>query len=115
MSEVDPSKRGHGKSVRGGKPVGRRVPLPRGAEPPFVVYINGTLQTEGEDYEIRSGTLVFREPIYKEDLRSLSPIRKFVLGLGMVGSYQRNETVDVQYRIDGKTHFASDLKVLPDD
>lgn len=114
MTEAEPNKRGHGTSEKGGRPVGRRVPLPRGAEPPFGVYINGAKQTEGEDYVIRSGTVVFHEPIMKEDLRGLSPLRKFVLGLGMVGTYQKNEMVDVEYRIDGKPQFASNLDVLPD-
>lgn len=113
MNEVDPSKRGHGASERGGRPVGRRVPLPRGAERPIVVYINGARQTEGEDYSIRDGMVVFQHPIMKEDLRGLSPIRKLVLGLGVIGSYQKNETVDVEYGIDGKPQFASNLKPIP--
>lgn len=108
------SERGHGKTAHGGKPIGRRVKLPRGAEAPIEVYINGTVQTEGEDYRLFKGEIVFKDPIIKEDLKSLSPMRKFVLGLGMVGSYQRNETVDVQYQLNGRTELASDVAVTPD-
>lgn len=115
MGDSDPSKRGHGLSAKGGKAIGRRVPLPRGAEPPFGVYINGTEQREGEDYVIRGGEIVFNEPIMKEDLRGLSTIRKLALGLGVIGTYQKHETVDVEYWIDGKLQFASNLKPIPDE
>ncbi len=108
------SGRGHGPSEKGGKAVGRRVRLPRGAERPYTVFINGTEQVEGTDYEVGNGVVIFREPIVKEDLSELGPFRKVVLGLGLVGNYQKNEVVDVQYRIAGATHLASDLEVLPD-
>jgi hypothetical protein len=109
------SSRGHGISEHGGKPVGRRVRLPRGAERPFKVFINGSEQVEGTDYEIAGGdTVIFREPIMKEDLRGLGPVRKVVLGLGLVGSYQKHEVVDVEYRIGAGTHLASNLEVQPD-
>jgi len=108
------SGRGHGYSAQGGKPVGRRVRLPRGAERPITVFINGTEQVEGVDYEIAAGVVSFREPIVKEDLRQLGTVRKIVLGLGLVGSYQKHEVVDIQYLVDGRTQFASNLDVIPD-
>lgn len=88
--------------------------LPRGAARPIAVYINGHVQEEGLDYTLDEGYVVFREPIYKEDLTELPLIRKVVLGLGLVGSYQRNETVDVDYTLNGRKEFASDLAVEPD-
>lgn len=109
------SGRGHGTSEQGGKAVGHRVRLPRGAERPITVFINGTEQVEGTDYEIAGDVISFREPIMKEDLHELGTVRKIVLGLGLVGSYQKNEVVDVQYAIGGRTHLASDLPVVPDD
>lgn len=108
------SGRGHGKEAHGGKPVGRHVKLPRGAQRPINVFINGSQQVEGTDYTLHEGEIVFREPILKEDLSELSAMRKLVLGLGLVGSYQRNETVDVQYQLGDRTELASDLAVLPD-
>jgi hypothetical protein len=108
------SGRGHGISEEGGKAVGRRVRLPRGARSPIKVFINGSEQIEGTDYEIASGMVIFREPIMKEDLSQLGPVRKLVLGLGLVGNYQKNEIVDVEYEISGKTQLASDLPVEPD-
>jgi hypothetical protein len=105
------SGRGHGLSEKGGKAVGRRVKLPRGAQGPYKVFINGSEQVEGTDYEIAAGTVVFREPIIKEDLSQLGAVRKIVLGLGLVGNYQKNEVVDIEYRVDGRRHLASDLEV----
>lgn len=108
------SGRGHGTSEQGGKRVGRRVPLPRGAERPITVFINGSEQAEGTDYDIANGTVIFHEPIVKEDLSQLGAFRKLGLGLGLVGTYQKNEVVDVQYRVEGRTQLASDLEVIPD-
>lgn len=107
------SGRGHTESERGGTPVGRRVPLARGAGEPINVYINGVLQQRGSDYEIRGGEVVFEEPIFKEG--KISGIRKLTLGLGVVGVYRRHEVVDVEYTVNGKRAFASDLAVVPDD
>ena len=104
--------RGHGKSAHGGKPVGRRVRVPNGAMEPIRVYINGMEQVRDEDYRLREGDIVFEDPILKEDLSELSSFRKLVLGLGLVGSYQRNETVDVEYMLEGRREFASDLPVI---
>lgn len=112
---AEPSGRGHGKSAHGGKPVGRRVRLPRGAQRPINVFINGSQQVEGNDYTLHEGVVIFREPILKEDLSSLSGMRKVMLGLGLVGSYQRNETVDVQYTLGGRVELASDLEIVPGD
>jgi hypothetical protein len=112
MAEGSP--RGHSRSTEGGKPVGRRVRLPRGAARPITVYINGHEQQEGLDYTLDGGYVVFREPIYKEDLSELPLVRKVVLGLGLIGSYQRDETVDADYTLNGRKEFASDLRVEPD-
>ena len=108
------SERGHGREAHGGVPVGRRVKLPNGASEPIKVYINGMEQDRGTDYTLHEDEVVFRDPILKEDLKSLGLLRKLTLGLGLVGTYQRNETVDVEYRIGGRTHLASDLPVIPD-
>ena len=45
-----------------------RVPLPRGAEPPYRVFVNGVPQTEGSDYEVVGGELHFSKPLEKERL-----------------------------------------------
>ena len=90
---------------------GRRVRLPRGAEPPIVVYLNGVQQTEGDDYELRGGEIVFSRPIVKEG--KLGAMRWLSMLIGLVGSYRKHETVDVEYRLGGKVKLASDIEIRP--
>ncbi len=88
-----------------------RVPLPRGAEPPYRVFVNGVPQTEGEDYEVRGGDVVFARPIVKE---TVTPGRWMAMYLGLFGTYRKNETVDIEYRFGGKTQLAADVEIVPD-
>ena len=88
---------------------GRRVRLPAGAEPPIVVYVNGVAQTEGEDYGIEGSDIVFSRPIIKEG--RLGAIRWLSMLIGVVGSYRKHETVDVEYRSGGQVKLASDVEI----
>jgi hypothetical protein len=92
--------------------VGRRVRLPRGAEPPFAVYLNGVQQVEGRDYSVEGGEVVFARPIVKEG--KLGAMRWLSMLIGLVGTYRKHETVDLEYRLEGETKLASDVTVLPD-
>jgi hypothetical protein len=96
---------------RGSVAVGRRVRLPRGAEPPIRVYINGIEQQEGSDYDVHGENIVFARPIVKE---RVSAGRWMAMYLGLFGTYRKNETVDVEYRLEGRARLASDVDVLPD-
>jgi hypothetical protein len=98
--------------MAGGVPAGRRVPLPKGAQPPYEVYVNGVLQREGDDYGVRGPEIVFTRQLYKEG--KLSSWRWIAMGAGLFGSYGRNDTVDVQYHAGGHSQLASNLPVLPD-
>jgi hypothetical protein len=97
---------------KGSYAAGRRVRLPRGARGPIRVYINGVEQTRGSDYEIRGGEIVFAGPIVKE---TVTPGRWMAMYLGLFGTYRKNETVDVEYQLDGQTKLASDVEIIPDD
>jgi hypothetical protein len=96
---------------KGSVAVGRRVRLPRGAEPPIVVYINGIQQKAGTDYSVRSGEIVFPRPIVKEQVGG---IRWLAMLLGLFGTYRKHETVDVEYRLGGQVKLASDVEIKPD-
>ena len=90
---------------------GRRVRLPRGAEPPIQVFINGTEKREGADFSVHNELMVFTRPIIKE---RVSKSRWLAMTLGLFGSYGKNETVDVHFRRGGKTQVISDAEILPD-
>ena len=97
--------------VSEGVEVGRRVRLPRGAEPPIRVYVNGVEQSEGSDFRIRRGEIVFERPIVKEG--KVSGFRWLAMLLGLFGTYRKHETVDVEYRLSGQVKLASDVEILP--
>ena len=91
--------------------VGRRVKLPRGAERPIAVFINGVEVEEGPDYVLR-GTeeILFSRPIVKE---KVGGARWLAMFLGLFGSYGKNEVIDIHYGLGGQTKVASDVKILP--
>jgi hypothetical protein len=97
---------------KGSYAAGRRVRLPRGAEEPIRVHVNGIEQTRGSDYEIRGGEVVFARPIIKE---TVTPGRWMAMYLGLFGTYRKNETVDVEYRLGGQTKRAADVEIIPDE
>ena len=87
------------------------VPLPRGAEPPYRVFVNGVPQAEGVDYRVRAGGLVFFRPLAKEG--RLGFWRWALMFLSIAGTYRRNDSVDVQYREGGRERLATALEIVP--
>ena len=81
-----------------------------GAEPPFTVFINGVEQSEGADYSIAGGEIVFSRPIVKE---KIGTGRWLAMYLGLFGTYRKDETIDLQFSRDGKVELLSDLPVVP--
>ena len=95
---------------KGSYAAGERVRLPRGAEPPFTVFINGIEQSAGSDYSVQGGEIVFGRPIVKE---KVGAGRWLAMYLGLFGTYRKNETIDLQFTRDGKVELLSDLAVVP--
>jgi hypothetical protein len=87
-----------------------RVPLPRGAEPPYRVFVNGVPQVPGTDYEVVGDQLHFKRPLEKE---RLGVGRWTAIFLGLFGSYGKNDQVDVQYRLSGREVHATGLEIIP--
>jgi hypothetical protein len=87
-----------------------RVPLPADVREPFTVYVNGVRQELGRDYEVRAGALEFRRALVKEG--KLGPWRWF-LGAWGIGTYGRNDQVDVAYEVDGHPKVAHALDLEP--
>jgi hypothetical protein len=88
-----------------------RVPLPAGLRPPFEVYVNGVRQAPGDDFEIRGGALVFRRPLVQEGKLGA---RAWFLGFWGVGTYKRNDEVDVRYEERGQPQVAHALPLAPE-
>lgn len=93
---------------KGSYAAGRRLKLPGGAEAPYTVFVNGVEQREGADYEVRAGEIVFRREIVKE---KVGAGRWLAMYLGLFGTYRKNETIDLQFRRQGKVELLSDLPV----
>jgi hypothetical protein len=89
--------------------VGRRVRLPNGAGRPIQVFINGTEQREGDDYSVHGREIVFGRPLVKE---KVSSGRWLAMAMGLFGSYGKNDTVDVHFRLGGKTQVISDAEIV---
>jgi hypothetical protein len=87
-----------------------RVRLPRGAEPPYRVFVNGVPQREGEDFELVGGELHFFRPLEKE---KLGVGRWTAIFFGLFGSYGKDDSVDVQYRLGDRETVATGLEIIP--
>jgi hypothetical protein len=95
---------------KGSYAAGERVRVPKGAEPPLTVFINGIEQRQGADYEVEGPEIVFKRPIVKE---KIGTSRWLAMYLGLWGTYRKNETIDLQFTRDGKVQLVSDLAVIP--
>ena len=95
---------------KGSYAAGRRVKLPSGAEAPYVVFINGVEQREGDDYRVAAGEIVFTREIVKE---KVGTGRWLAMYLGLFGTYRKDETIDLQFSRGGKVELIPDLKVIP--
>ena len=85
------------------------VKLPAGAEPPFTVFVNGVRQAEGSDYTVQKGHLVFTRSLAKEG--RLGFWRWLLMFFAIAGTYRRNDSVDVQYEVQGRTLVATGLDI----
>jgi hypothetical protein len=86
-----------------------RVELPAGVRTPFEVYVNGIKQELGPDYRVSSGELVFGRELKREKLSGWA----WFIGAWGIGTYGRNDVVDVRYEADGRTTVAHALAIKP--
>lgn len=84
-----------------------RVTLPAGVREPFEVYVNGVPQELGSDFRVSRGELVFKRELVQQ---KLSPWAWF-LGFWGIGTYKRNDVVDVRYEVRGQPMLAHALEV----
>jgi hypothetical protein len=84
-----------------------RVKLPPGVKAPFEVYVNGVPQELGSDYQVRGGELLFERELVQQKLG----VRAWLLGFWGIGTYRRNDEVDVRYEVEGRPMVAQGLEV----
>lgn len=89
-----------------------RVELPPAVRPPFEVFVNGVPQQQGTDYELAAGegALLFRRELAQEGRLGFW---RWFLGAWGIGTYRRNDVVDVRYTLNGRTLVAHGLAVTP--
>jgi hypothetical protein len=86
-----------------------RVKLPSGVRSPFEVYVNGVRQELGRDYRVERGELLFERELVRQ---KLSPWA-WLLGFWGIGTYKRNDEIDIRYESDGRPMVAHALEITP--
>jgi hypothetical protein len=86
-----------------------RVKLPPGVRTPFEVYVNGVPQELGSDYVLSGGELVFERELVREQLGFWA----WFLGFWGIGTYKRNDEVDIRYETGGQPRVAHALEIIP--
>lgn len=86
-----------------------RVKLPPGVRSPFEVYVNGVRQELGVDYRVVAGELLFERELVQQKLGA----RAWLLGFWGIGTYKRNDEVDIRYERDGQPMVARAVEITP--
>ena len=86
-----------------------RVVLPSSVRSPFEVYVNGVPQELGVDYRITSGELLFERELVKQKLG----LWAWFIGVWGIGTYKRNDEIDIRYELDGRPMVAHALEIIP--
>jgi hypothetical protein len=87
-----------------------RVPLPPGVKPPFDVYLNAVAKTEGVDYAVADGAIIFPATLVKEGKLGFW---RWFMGAWGIGTYRRNDVIDIRYEAGGQPQVAHDLPFEP--
>lgn len=85
-----------------------RVKLPAGVRSPFEVYVNGVRQELGVDYRISQGELLFERELISQKLG----LWAWLIGFWGIGTYKRNDEVDIRYEVDGQPRVAHALEII---
>ena len=88
-----------------------RVKLPAGIRSPFDVYVNGVPQELGRDYRVEGGELIFDRELVQQKLGA----RAWLLGFWGIGTYKRNDEVDIRYEQGGQPQVAHVTVIIPPD
>jgi hypothetical protein len=89
---------------------GSIVKLPSQVRGDYAVFVNGVPQRAGEDYAVVGRELHFRRELKQEGKLGFW---RWFLGAWGIGTYRQNDSVDVQYEIDGRPMVAEGLRPEP--
>jgi hypothetical protein len=84
------------------------VRLPAGVREPYKVYLNGVRQELGRDYRVHRGALVFEQDLEKEGRLGFW---RWFWGAWGIGTYRKNDQVDVTWEVDGRPRVAHALDI----
>lgn len=84
------------------------VQLPAGVRGDYTVYVNGVRQTLGADYDVEGRTLLFDRPLAKEGRLGFW---RWFLGAWGVGTYRKDDQVDVAWEVGGMPRVAHALDI----
>ena len=87
-----------------------RVRLPPGVREPYTVFLNGVRQEPGRDYAVRDGALVFAGELVHEGRLGFW---RWFLGAWGIGTYRRDDQVDVAWDANGRPRVAHKLPLEP--
>jgi hypothetical protein len=88
-----------------------RVRLPRGVRAPFTVYLNGVRLQQGADYTVRGDELHFDRELVQEGRLGFW---RWFWGAWGIGTYRRDDQVDVAWEVGGHPQVAHKLDVIKD-
>ena len=83
-----------------------RIKLPSYVSAPFEVFLNGVPLT-GDDFKVVGGTLVINRELVKEGKLGFW---RWFWGAWGIGSYRKNDIVDVRYSRDGVAKILHDVE-----
>ena len=86
-----------------------RAKLPPGVRSPFEVYVNGVRQELGTDYRVSEGDLLFERELVRQKLS----LWAWFMGFWGIGTYKRNDEVDIRYEVDGQPRVAHITEIIP--
>ena len=82
--------------------------LPPGVRSPFEVYVNGVRQELGPTTGSQ-GELLFERELVRQKLSGWA----WFLGFWGIGTYKRNDEIDMRYEVDGQPRLAHALEIIP--
>jgi hypothetical protein len=86
------------------------VRLPDHVREPYTVFLNGVRQEPGRDYRVDGRVLRFDRPLAKEGRLGFW---RWFWGAWGIGTYRKNDQVDVTWDVAGQPRVAHALDIQP--